>query len=304
MNSQKATLIGFSAIILWSSLVALMKTMSESFGVIGGAALMYSLASIFLFFTLGWISPKDVSKKYLITGGSLFVLYEFCLMLSIGYSQSAQQAIEIGMINYLWPTFTIIASILFNKQPANKLVFPGFILSMIGIFWVLGDSNGINIPRLISNIQHNPFSYTLAFIGSIIWAAYCIYTARMAKGKNGVLLFFIIISISFWIIYFSTEQTPLTFNLKSTISLIIAASALGFGYAAWNIGILHGNIIALATVSYFTPIFSTLISSFVLQSTLTFSFWQGVIMVCLGSFLCFLSTKNTTYKNNSEIQSN
>jgi hypothetical protein len=32
--------------------------------------------------------------------------------------------------------------------------------------------------------------------------------------------------------------------------------ALGFGYAAWNVGILHGNVTVLAAVSYFTPVLS------------------------------------------------
>jgi drug/metabolite transporter (DMT)-like permease len=35
-----------------------------------------------------------------------------------------------------------------------------------------------------------------------------------------------------------------------------AAAAMGFGYAAWNVGILHGNVTLLAGASYFIPVLS------------------------------------------------
>ncbi len=31
---------------------------------------------------------------------------------------------------------------------------------------------------------------------------------------------------------------------------------MGFGYAAWNVGILHGNVTLLAGASYFIPVLS------------------------------------------------
>ncbi|MDW2095543.1 EamA family transporter, partial [Vibrio sp. 1866] len=43
--------------------------------------------------------------------------------------------------------------------------------------------------------------------------------------------------------------------------------------------------------SYFTPIFSALFSSLILGVTLSNSFWQGVVMVTVGSLLCWLVTK-------------
>ncbi len=49
----------------------------------------------------------------------------------------------------------------------------------------------------------------------------------------------------------------------------------------------------LATLSYFTPIFSALFSSLILGVTLSNSFWQGVVMVTVGSLLCWLVTKRS-----------
>jgi len=291
MDSKKATLVGLTAVFLWSLIVALIKEVSNHFGAIGGAALMYSLASIFLLMSFGWTNLKEFPLKYLIWGILLFVSYEICLSLSIGYSTSSRQAIEIGMVNYLWPTVTILFSIIFNNQKANFLIFPGAFLSIIGIGFVLGGDAGFSLKEMISNIQSNPFSYGLALLGVFLWAAYCTLTARSANGKNGITLFFILVSIVLWGKWILSGDVSPHFDLTSVTYLVLAAFAMGIGYGAWNVGIMHGNITLLATASYFVPVFSAVASAMVLSTQLTLSFWKGALMVCLGSLICWIATK-------------
>ena len=119
MSTNKATLIGLVAIFLWSSIVGLIRSVSEYMGATGGAAMIYTVASVLLLCSVGFVRLKDFPKRYLVWGSVLFVAYELCLALSIGYASNAIQAIEVGMVNYLWPTFTIVAAILFNRQRAN-----------------------------------------------------------------------------------------------------------------------------------------------------------------------------------------
>lgn len=291
MNKTQATLIGLSAILLWSSTVALIRVVSENFGTLGGTTLMYTLASIFLLCSVGFTGFKEFPKKYLVVGSVLFVAYEICFSFSIGFARNGQQTIEVAMINYLWPAFTIIANILFNQQKSSWLVIPGFLISMLGISWVLGDENGLNFPLMWLNIKDNPISYILAFVGAIIWAAYCVVTAKYAQGKNGITLFFILVASVLWIQYFFVGNWEFNFNVKSITYLVLAASSLGFGYAAWNVGILRGNVMVLATASYFIPIFSAFSATILLNTTLTLSFWQGVMTICIGSLFCFIATK-------------
>ncbi|WP_436863473.1 aromatic amino acid DMT transporter YddG [Acinetobacter haemolyticus] len=291
MNSKKATLIGLVAILLWSLIVALIKDVSSHFGAVGGAALIYTLASIFLFFSVGWSSLRTFPRTYLIWGSFLFVAYEICLSLSIGYSQNNRQAIEVGMVNYLWPTFTMVAAILFNQQKANVLIIPGFAISLLGIGWVLGGEQGFDLPNMWGNIQSNPLSYGLAFVGTLLWAAYCTLTARIAQGVNGITLFFVLVAVVLWIKYFLMGGGGLNFDWSSSVSLVMAAAAMGFGYAAWNVGILHGNVTLLAGASYFIPVLSAFFAALILSTPLGLSFWYGAFMVCVGSILCWFSTR-------------
>ncbi|MDH2488898.1 aromatic amino acid DMT transporter YddG [Acinetobacter baumannii] len=291
ISKRNATLIGLIAVLLWSSIVGLIRSVSESLGATGGAAMMYSVASVFLLISIGFPKISEFPKRYLIWGSLLFVSYELCLALSIGYSNTNRQAIEVGMVNYLWPALTMVAAILFNNQKSNWLVIPGFVIAILGICWVLGGEQGLDLASMLENIKDNPLSYGLAFIGALIWATYCTVTARIANGKNGVTLFFMLTALVLWVKYLVIGGTPMVFNLHAIIYLVLAAAAMGFGYAAWNVGILHGNVTILAGASYFIPVFSAALAAIVLQTPLSMSFWQGAAMVCIGSVLCWLATR-------------
>ena len=292
MPRKNATLIGLIAILLWSSIVGLIRGVSESFGATGGAAMIYSLASVFLLLSVGPTRVHQFPRRYLFWGSLLFVSYELCLALSIGYANTNRQAIEVGMVNYLWPAFVMAAAILFNRQQANLLILiPGFVLAILGICWVLGGDEGLHLPSVLSNIQDNPLSYGLAFLGALIWTAYCTVTARISEGHNGITLFFALTAGTLWLKFLLIGGEPMHFSVTAIIYLVLAAAAMGFGYAAWNVGILYGNMTVLAGASYFIPVLSAALAALVLQTRLTLPFWQGAAMVCIGSILCWLATR-------------
>ncbi|MFA5488368.1 MAG: aromatic amino acid DMT transporter YddG [Candidimonas sp.] len=291
MSKNKATLIGLLAILLWSLIVGLIRGVSVDFGPVGGAALIYTLASVFLTLSVGMTKVREFPRNYLIWGSILFVIYELCLSLSIGYANTSRQAIEVGMVNYLWPTLTIVFAILFNRQKSNLLIVPGFFLSTLGVCWILGGEQGLDFSGMWANIQDNPLSYGLAFAGALIWAAYCTVTTRIAHGKNGITLFFILVAVTLWIQYLFVDEGAMRFSTQSLIYLALAAGSMGFGYAAWNVGILHGNITILAGASYFIPVFSAALAAALLSAPLSVQFWQGAIMVCIGSILCWQATR-------------
>ncbi|MCA1538188.1 EamA family transporter, partial [Bradyrhizobium sp. NBAIM03] len=81
------------------------------------------------------------------------------------------------------------------------------------------------------------------------------------------------------------------FSVSALIYLALAASAMGFGYAAWNVGILHGNVTVLAGASYFIPVFSAALAAALLHAPLSLTFWKGAAMVVAGSILCWLATR-------------
>lgn len=291
MPQKKATLIGLIAILLWSAIVGLIKNVSEGFGPVGGAALIYSASAILLMFSVGMPNLRSFPRSYLIIGSALFVCYELCLSLSLGFTHSGRQAIEVGMVNYLWPSMTIVLSLIVNRQKASPIIIPGVLLAVAGITRVLSGDHGFSFSEMVNNVMDNPLSYGLALSGAVIWAVYCVVTRKIANGSNGITLFFILTALTLWIKFLLSPQPAFQYSTEVWISLALAAMAMGFGYAAWNVGILHGNVTLLAAASYFIPIISSMLAAFILRSHLTISFWQGTVMVSLGSLLCWWSTR-------------
>ena len=294
MSGKKATLVGLMAIVFFSAVAGLIRGVSEGLGPVGGAAMIYSLASVLLVFTVGFPDIRKFPRAYLYLGSLLFVSYEICLALSLGFALTRSQAIEVGMVNYLWPSMTILMSVLFKQQKASLYIIPGMLLSFIGLCWVLSGDNGLSVTSIWANVKTNPLSYGLAFAGAFIWSFYCILTRKKAEGKNGITLFFILTALTLWLKYAFGASVPMNFGAHTLVSLVLAAGALGCGYAAWNIGILHGNVAILATASYFIPIFSSALAAIILNAPLATSVWQGAAMVSIGSLICWRSTRGNT----------
>lgn len=272
-------------------MVGLIRGVSEGLGPVGGAAAIYSLSGLLLIFTVGFPNIRRFPVGYLIAGSVLFVSYEICLALSLGYAATRHQAIEVGMVNYLWPSLTVLFAILFNGQKTTWIIVPGVLLAITGICWVLGGENGLNPGEIINNITSSPLSYFLAFLGAFIWATYCTVTNKYARGFNGITVFVLLTALSLWVHYFLTPQPEMMFSTPVVIKLLSAALTLGFAYAAWNVGILHGNVTIMAVGSYFTPVLSSALAAVLLSAPLSFTFWQGAIMVCVGSLLCWWATR-------------
>lgn len=290
-SRTRATLFGLLAIVLWSSVVGLIRSVSEGLGPIGGAAMIYSVSAVFLLVALGVPKWRSFPRPYLIVGSLLFVSYEICLSLSLGYANTRLQAIEVGMINYLWPCFTVLMALALNGQKAKWWLLPGLLLSLFGIGWIMSGEGGWSPAQMLANVRSNPLSYGLAFSGAVIWALYCNLTKKIAQGSNGVVLFIVLTALALWLKYAFSAQSGMHFSLGVTLTLLCAGVAMGAGYAAWNVGILHGNMTLLATVSYFTPVLSAVFAALVLHTSLTANFWQGVAMVTLGSLICWRATR-------------
>ncbi len=288
---RKATLIGVSAIVIWSLVIGMIRTVTQALGPVGGSAMIYTVSSAILIFVAGFPNIRAFPRAYLYYGTLMFCLYEVCFSLSLAYAHSSRQTAEVGMVNYLWPSLTVLFTVVFNRMKPGYLLIPGIVIAVLGIACILGGDKGLDIGEMLLNIRDNPFSYSLAFVGALLWSGYCTLTNKIAAGSNGITFFFMLTGAALWVAYLLGDNPPMQFSPVVVLHLAVAGMAIGLGYAAWNIGILNGNMTILATASYFTPVLSSLSTALVLGAPLSFSFWQGALMVCAGSLLCWISTR-------------
>jgi drug/metabolite transporter (DMT)-like permease len=289
-SGPAATACGLAAILLWSTASGLIRSVSEYFGPIGGAALIYTFGATLLVLLLGRPRLRHASRFYLITGSTLFVAYEICLCLALGFAVSRTQAIQLGVVNYLWPSLTVLLAIFMNRQPARWIIVPGTLVALLGILWVVS-TDGLSLESIASNVASNPLSYSLAAACAITFALYCNITRRYANGQSHVVLFFLLTAAVLWVKYWISSETLPPFSLRHSLELVAAAVGMAGGYALWNIGILRGNLTLLATASYAAPVLSSAFAAAWLGAHLGLQFWQGALLVTAGSLLCWQATR-------------
>lgn len=297
MSRKVATLIGLSAILMWSVMAGLVKKISGLFGADFGITLVYTCSALVVLLVFKIPNLKLIPKAYLLWGTVLFVVYELAFSFAIAYAENNQQAIEVNMIHYLWPSLTIMMFIIYQELKFNFWVIIGLCISVVGIAYTQAGADGFQLSVIFHNMLTNPKSYGLALLAAFIWSLYCVVTKKLSQGQNPIAIFFIFVAAMMWMKLLSSGH----FILPSVVMVdylwvIMAACAVGLGYAAWNIGIIRGNITILVAASYFSPILSSLSAMLILQAELSVSFWKGTALVILGSLICWVSTNWSHFK--------
>ncbi|MFR3707429.1 MAG: hypothetical protein ACLTXH_06635 [Enterobacter hormaechei] len=115
MDRKRATLTGLAAILLWSTMVGLIRSVSEGLGPVGGAAMIYTVSGLLCLVTVGFPDLRRFSTRYLLAGSILFVSYEMCLALSL-LPRRARRQLRWAWSIYLWPSLTDCVRHFFNGQ--------------------------------------------------------------------------------------------------------------------------------------------------------------------------------------------
>ena len=295
---RRATLIGLVAVLCWSSTVGLIRSVSEALGALGGAAMLYSVSAALLFAVQGVprvAQLRSVSKVYLVGCGLLFVLYEICLSVAIGLAQDRAQSMELGMINYLWPSLTIVLAVLCRQQGARWWLWPGVALCIWGLVRVLsGDGAGSDLPwwqDLLAHMRSNPLAYALAFAAAVLWPVYSVLSRIHGGGFNGVGLFVLLTAVVLWGQWLAVDTVPLRWSWGVALELLAIGASTAIGYSCWEHGIQRGNLAVMAAGSYFAPVLSALWASLWLSVQPGWPFWQGVLLVTVGSLVCWGATR-------------
>ena len=293
-TASRATSIGLAAVLCWSTSVGLFRSVAEHLGPIGGAACVFSLSALLVSLRFGLPRPaqlKAMHPAYLWGCGLLFVLYEIALALSLGFANNRSQTLELGMINYLWPSLTIVLATAFGLQRFHVGLVPGVLLAMLGIVLVLKGDGQLSAEALWANVQSNPVAYALAFAAAWLWPCYSVLSKRYARGANALSLFLWVVALVLWVKYAISAEPALRFSGLAVVQLVMLSTLTALGYSCWDYGIRHGNLTVMAVGSYFTPVLSALVGTVWLQVRPSWSFWQGVALVTAGSLICWWCTR-------------
>lgn len=205
------------------------------------------------------------------------------------------------MVNYLWPSLTILFAVLFNRVQTRWWLFPGLIVAFAGIVVILAGGNGFSIADFILRFQHNPVSYLLGLSAAVTWAAFSSMTKAWGGNTNPSTFIFAIDTTIFGLLWLSgLAEGPTEIQMRGLLSVLFGGIAIGVAYAAWTHGMSKGNITILAAASYFTPVLSCVFAMFWINAQLDSSFWSGVRLSSLVRFFAGMQ-RNVASKRNLKI---
>jgi len=295
-GTSRATTLGILAILLWSSSVAFIRTLSEKLGPVSTIAWAYLLGGVVSLaaaaLTPGGLSRfRRLPRSYLWGCGSLFVVYSTCYCLAVGLAASRLQVITVGLVNYLWPSLTLLLGVPLLGHRARWYLVPGMLLASAGMVLATVPQGTLSVPVLWANVVENAWPYALALVGAVAWALYSNLARRLGAEDGGVPLFIlasglVILPLRFFFPGPGRWDARVIGELLYLVLFVTLAA-----YVFWDHAMRKGNIVLVAALSYFTPLLSTAFSAAYLGVAPGPFVWVACGLLILGAFLCRLAVR-------------
>ena len=288
--------LGLASIVLWSTTVAFGRSLSEQVGMLTTAFLIYLigglLGSVYLVMSGRYRSALHQGKRYLSVCGGLFAVYTVAFYVAIGLAVNRSQVLELGLINYLWPTLTVVFSAVLLKKRMTVFFIPGVIAATVGVVIATTQNAELSWQAFMANVLGNPVAYIMALTAAVSWGLYSALSRKWGEGgdSEAVPLFMLLTAAVLGaglLIYPEDSQ----WSLRSVAELLFLATGSNLAYVFWEIATRRGDITLVASASYFTPLLSTLISVGYLGVPAGMRLWAGCILVILGAAVSKASMK-------------
>jgi drug/metabolite transporter (DMT)-like permease len=284
--------LGLIAIALWSTTIALGRSLSEQLGMFTAGALVFGLAGVLgiaaqavsgrLRGTLAALSPA-----FALRCGALFAFYELCLYLALGLSRNRAQVVEVALVHYLWPMLTLAFTVLAFRIRAKPAFWAGAVLAMAGVALAMTQDERLSWQAFQANVSANAAPYGIALVAAAAWALYSVSSRSWSGEGHGravvawMLLTGIVLGAAR---LFFPETTRWSGRTVLELGYMAVSSNLAYGF--WERALRKGNVILVVSASYLTPLFSTIVSSLYLRVGAGLRLWLGCALVVLGAALC------------------
>lgn len=257
-NSKRtrATLIGASAVLMWSTL-ALLTTLTGETPPFQLVAMAFSVA--FALSIIKWWSSGQSIRHHLMLPLPVWGLgvaglfgYHFFYFMALRNAPP----IEAGLIAYMWPLLIVVFSALLPGERLRWWHVMGGLAGLAGsIVLVLGSGDGT-----IGFKSDFWLGYLMAVVCALTWSAYSILSRRFSHVPSDAVGVFCGATALLAVIAhlaFETTQWPQGGQWLAVLGLGIGP--VGAAFFTWDIGVKHGHIQALGAMAYAAPLFSTLL---------------------------------------------
>lgn len=251
MTTRNATLIGLTAILMWSLLSVLtvatgkipaFQLAAMTFGI--GAAVAFAS---FLFRPAAFAAMKQPLIAWVVGVGGLFG-YHALYFLALRFAPPA----EAGLLNYLWPLLIVLFSSLLPGERLASHHIIGALLGLAGTVLLLAGNTAGFAPSQIPGLA-------AAFLAAFVWAAYSVMSRKLkAVPTDAVAGFCLATALLAALVHNMVETTVWPETMGQWFAIIaLGVGPVGAAFFVWDIGMKRGDIRVLGAASYATPLLST-----------------------------------------------
>lgn len=252
MTRTNASLIGFSAVALWS-LLALFTVASAPVPPLQLSALTFAIGGVLGLVWL-WVrgdlkALRAVPLQAYVFGTLGLFGYHFLYFTALRLAPPA----EAGLICYMWPLLIVVFSGLLPGETLRKGHILGAMLAFLGA--------GLIVAGGLSGVSGAITGYAIAFVAALTWAGYSLGSRRMkAVPTAAVAVYCLATAILSGVAHLATEITVWPGSSLGWLAILgLGLGPVGLAFYTWDIGVKGGDIQLLGTASYAAPLLSTLV---------------------------------------------
>ena len=233
---------------------------------------------------------------YLVGCGACFVAYMVCLYLAIGWAESNQQTVEVGILNYLWPSLTLVLAVPILGVRVRPTFWLGVALALAGAALAPLHAETYSGEALLAGLRGNPWPYILAAAAGVLWALYSVLSRRWGgeAETGGVPLFALAAGLALGALALAMPAgKPAQWSTRALAELaFMAVFTVWLAYSLWDAAMRRGNATLAAAGSYAIPVISTGITCLYLAVSPGPTLWVACGLVCGGAVLCQASVSS------------
>jgi drug/metabolite transporter (DMT)-like permease len=251
ITPRTATLIGLTAILMWS-LLSVMTVATGTIPAFQLAAMTFAVGA--LVGSLSWIGRPDALAAlrqppiaWIVGVGGLFG-YHALYFLALRLAPPA----EAGLLNYLWPLLIVLFSSLLPGERLAAHHIIGAVLGLAGTVLLFAGSTGNVTPGQVPGL-------VAAFVAAFVWATYSVASRRLKSvPTDAVAGFCAATALLAAAVHALAEVTVWPATAVQWLSVMaLGIGPVGAAFYAWDIGMKRGDIRVLGAASYATPLLST-----------------------------------------------
>jgi drug/metabolite transporter (DMT)-like permease len=253
--SRRATLIGFTAVLMWGAL-ALLTVWSGRIPPFQLVAMCFTIA--FLGALVKWIVNRESPFAHLRHKAPVWVLgvgglfgYHFFYFMALRNAPP----VEAGLIAYLWPLLIVVFSALLPGERLRWFHVAGALMGLGGTALLVTGGGAVRFQSEFA------LGYGAAAACALTWSTYSLMSRRFGHVPTDTVGWFCGASAVLGLIaHLVFEETLWPADAGEWLAVLgLGLGPVGLAFFVWDYGVKNGNIQALGVFSYAAPLISTLL---------------------------------------------